>query len=394
MKPVPVFMYHTVGRPHPTWLWRFLTLEFEKFDQQMATLKRMGCHSVTLDELYDYMANGTPLPNNPFVLTFDDGYLDSWVTVAPILKKYGFRGTVYMNTEFVDPVEENRPTLEDVWGGNASLDELKWDGFLSWNEMRKLETDGVLDIQSHAMSHAWYFESPELVDFQHPDDPYVWMHWNKHLDKKHSYLTDDIESFKEYGAPIYKHGKSLAVRRYFPNENIHNKLVEFVTGSGRKHFFKQRDWKQKLENLHARLLKQYGDGRYETDQEYQDRIDYELIKSKELLESKLNKKIDFFCWPGGGYNDYSMKRALGIYKSITLGSWDQQDKRNIYGDDPATIKRIGLPHVVYGSSEYELDYLGGLYLYLQIKSFQGGKVSNFMRKAVKAISLAKAKLSH
>ena len=396
MKPVPVsvFMYHTVGREHPDWLWRFLTIDYQKFDQQMATLRKMGCNSVTLGELYDYMENGTPLPKNPFVLTFDDGYLDNWVAVAPILKKYGFRGTVYMNPEFVDPTESCRPTLEDVWSKNASLSDLSWDGFLSWAEMRQLEKEGVLDIQSHAMSHTWYFESPELVDFQHPNDPYIWMYWNKYRDKKYSYLNDDAERYKEYGAPIYQHGKSLAVRRYFPDNNIHDELVEFVKDKGRETFFQSDKWKPSLESLHADLLKKYGEGRYETDEEYHQRIDYELSTSKEILETELNKKIDFFCWPGGGYNDYSLSKAHELYKSITLGSWDQQDKRNIPGDDPRQIKRTGLPYVEYGTSDFELDYLGGMYMYLQIKTFQKSKVHNFFRKVVKAGALLKAKATH
>lgn len=392
--PVSVFMYHTVGRQHPDWLWRFLTIDYHKFDQQMATLKKMGCNTVTLGELYDYMANGTPLPKNPFVLTFDDGYLDNWVAVAPILKKYGFRGTVYMNPEFVDPSEICRPTLEDVWSKNASLSDLTWDGFLSWNEMRQLEKEGALDIQSHAMSHTWYFESSELIDFQHPNDPYIWMYWNRHQDKKYSYMADNVEKYKEYGAPIYKHGKSLAVRRYFPDENIHNELASFVTSEGQKAFFKDAKWKLTLESLHSELLQKYGEGRYEADGEYQKRIDYELHTSKQLLEENLNKKIDFFCWPGGGYNEYSLSKALGIYKSITLGSWDQQDKRNIPSDDPRQIKRTGLPHINYGPGEFDIEYLGGMYMYLQIKSFQKSRVHNFLRKTVKAGALLSAKVAH
>ena len=392
--PIPIFMYHTVGRVHSDWLWRFLTVEYEKFDQQMAVLKRMGCNSVTLGELYAYMKSGEPLPKNAFVLTFDDGFLDSFVAVAPILKKYGFRGTVYVNPEFVDPTEVCRPTLEDVWSNRASLSDLTWDGFLSWAEMRQLEKEGVIDIQSHAMSHTWYFESPELIDFQHPNDPYIWMHWNRHQDKKHSYMTDNVEKYKEYGAPIYKHGKSLAVRRYFPNENIHKELVDFVTNEGRATFFKGAKWKSTLESLHSDLLKKYGEGRYETDEEYQSRIDYELCTSKQLLEENLNKQIDFFCWPGGGYNEYSSSKALEIYKSVTLGSWDRQNKRNIPGDDPRQIKRIGVPYINNGPGEFDIEYLGGLYMYLQIKSFQESRVHNFLRKVVKAGALLGAKIAH
>jgi len=394
-KPVPVFMYHTVGVKHNDWLWNYLTIDYQLFDRQMATLKSLGCNTVSLSELYDYMNNGALLPKNAFVLTFDDGYADNWVAAAPILKKYGFKGTVYVNPEFVEKSDKVRPTLEDVWSGKIAVDELQWKGFLSWAEMKEMEKQGVLEIQSHAMSHTWYFCEDEVVDFQHPGDEYIWMNWNQYPDKKYNYMSEDPEQYKNYGAPIYRYGKSLEIRRFFPDQKIGDSLVNYVNNNGGSDYFKKNsNWKNDLLKKYAELKGNGNKGRVESDEEYDKRINYELQESKNTLEKNLGKKIEFLCWPGGGYKPNTVEKALKIYKSVTLGSRDQTKKKNIPGDSPDTIKRIGAPYVTKTSQADSLDieYLGGYYLYCHIRTFQGSKIYNYLRKILKALTILRVRL--
>ena len=37
------------------------------------------------------------MPEKPVVLTFDDGYADTYSIVYPIMKEYGFPATVFIN---------------------------------------------------------------------------------------------------------------------------------------------------------------------------------------------------------------------------------------------------------------------------------------------------------
>ena len=73
-------------------------------------------------------------------------FSDSWVYVFPLLKKYGMKGTVFVTTDFVDPAEKRRKTIEDVWSGRQSKDGLQWWGYLSWAEMRTMYESGVIDF--------------------------------------------------------------------------------------------------------------------------------------------------------------------------------------------------------------------------------------------------------
>ncbi len=295
--PVPVLMYHTIGIPDPDWQWRHLTCPHDVFDDQMKWLKRSGFVSVTLADLYDSIFNDKILPRKSFILTFDDGYADNWVFAYPVLKKYGFKGTVFVNPEFVDKRDIVRKRLDQA-GSAESLDPEDIRGFLSWQEMVRAGEDGVLDIQGHAMTHTWYPVSEKIVDFRHPGDPYIWMTWNNNVERK-PYLQNDDESLINWGDPVYEHGKSLSSPRFFPNEEVAVRIREYVKAGGGKEFFKKTGWKEILFERAEKIRRDLEPGRYETESEFKERLRDELSESKRIIEQRLDKTIDFLCWPGG-----------------------------------------------------------------------------------------------
>ena len=71
--------------------------------------RRRGFHAVSLSEIHAYLKTGAALPERAIGLTFDDGYLDNWVFAFPLLKKYGMKATVFMATDFVDPLRRMSP---------------------------------------------------------------------------------------------------------------------------------------------------------------------------------------------------------------------------------------------------------------------------------------------
>jgi peptidoglycan/xylan/chitin deacetylase (PgdA/CDA1 family) len=295
--PVPVLMYHTVGIPDPGWQWRHLTCPYQVFEDQMRWLKRHGFVTVTLSDLYDHIFNGKALPRRSLILTFDDGYSDNWIFAYPILRKYGFKGTVFVNPEFVDRRDVVRKRLDEL-DPEASLAPEDTRGFLSWNEMAEAEKEGVFDIQGHAMTHTWYPVSEKIVDFRHPGDMYIWMTWNSNVDRK-PFLQIDDEALIRWGEPVYEHGKSLSSRRYFPNGELAARLCGYVEAEGGREFFGKADWKGILFERAERIRQDLEPGSYESDNEFRERIHNELSESKRMIEQRLGKTIDFLCWPGG-----------------------------------------------------------------------------------------------
>lgn len=122
---VPVLNYHQVNdEKHSA-----LTLHVDQFREQMEYLHNQGYNTITLAQLYDYLENGTELPNKPIVIIFDDGYVDNYKNVLPILKEYNMKATLFMISDAA-----NTP------------------GFVSTEQMHQMEAGGF-DIQGHTNHH-------------------------------------------------------------------------------------------------------------------------------------------------------------------------------------------------------------------------------------------------
>src|SRR5262245_45871507 len=105
---VPILMYHYISAsPSATDRIRYgLSVPPEMFEAQLRLLSNHGYNTITLRELYEYLAIGTALPDNPIVLTFDDGYVDNYTNAFPLLQKYGMRGTFFILT---GPADDGNP---------------------------------------------------------------------------------------------------------------------------------------------------------------------------------------------------------------------------------------------------------------------------------------------
>ena len=101
---LPILLYHYV-EPWPAGasiVRRNLTVQPHDFAAQMAYLHQQGYVTVSLYDLMQALALGSPLPNRAVVLTFDDGYRTLMDYAAPALQPYGYTGTVFVITQLMD----------------------------------------------------------------------------------------------------------------------------------------------------------------------------------------------------------------------------------------------------------------------------------------------------
>ena len=304
-----IYMLHSVGNTHTDWNFKFLSLKLMHLENFFKLLNINKIRSYFVSELYDF---DFQTPDNSVALSFDDGYVDNWVYLFPLLKKYNIKATIFVNPEFVD----KREILRDQYLSEVSVEKQdKTLGFLSWNEMIEMENSGLVDIQSHSMSHTWYYNGTDLIDFFTPQDyqskmprikQYPWISWNELPDSKP--FTHNSNSFfsKKIGLPILENGRSLGIKRFFLDEDIQNHMVGFVNGNNK--FFNNPDWFNLLRKEYEYFIKDKKEiGKYETEVQTHERYYYELNESKKILEEKLNKTITILCWPGGAYNSASVK---------------------------------------------------------------------------------------
>ena len=89
---VPILMYHSFT-DDPAAV-NSVTVYIEDFKDQIAALKAAGYRPVFYRDLISYVRSGTELPENPVLITMDDGYQNNIDLAAPVLEEAGFCATV------------------------------------------------------------------------------------------------------------------------------------------------------------------------------------------------------------------------------------------------------------------------------------------------------------
>ncbi len=383
---IPVLMYHSVGRVMPDWHWAVLTLVASSFESHLKALARGGYTTVGLPELYEYVAKKRALPKRTIVLTLDDGYVDNWTYVVPLLRRYQFTATVLVTPEFVDPSDVVRPTLEDVWAGRVAEPDLAVRGFMSWKELAAASADGTLSVQSHALTHTWYPSGPEVVDFHHPGDAHYWLDWNATPSEKPYYLKNLGRTRVPWGMPVYVHAKSLQATAYRPDPGEAPYVVARAAEAGGERLFERADWRDVLKQAVADYRAQHGvRGAYETAPERRARFERELLESQRIIQQRLGTPVRHFVWPGGGYCDESLAIGLANYDSVTWSGTNRWDLRNRPGEDPRLVTRRGIHYVQVGN---ERVFTGGRYLSCYLNEYHNLPGARFTRQAFKLGAMA------
>lgn len=125
----PILMYHHVSaRPTKNALDYGLTVKTADFAAQMEYLAKNGYHPVTLTSLFNNLYYGLPLPQHPIIISFDDGYEDTYTDAFPILQQHHFVAELNVITGMI--------------GGS----------YLTWNQIRQMAAAGI-EIGSHTIHH-------------------------------------------------------------------------------------------------------------------------------------------------------------------------------------------------------------------------------------------------
>jgi len=189
-----------------------------------------------------------------------------------------------------------------------------------------------------------------------------------------------------WGAPVYAHGKALAIARYFPDPVETERLTEFVRGNGGAAFFARPDWRAVLLDELDRVRKGSSrTGRRESSEEKRERWRAEFAESKRLIEDKTGRPAEHFVFPGGGYTAESFELAQSTFKTVAIKSPDNERVRNHPGDDPRSTSRRGTQLVVSGE---RARYTGGAYLLEYLKEYQGSSLARRRRQVMKLAYLA------
>jgi len=148
---IPAAMYHHVA---PTD--RELNVFPEIFENQLGALHGNGWKTLSADEFVYFLLNGKERPKKCILLTFDDGFADNYIYAYPLLRKFKMKATIFVATDFIADADVSRdpfvplshnPAWELAHTGRRS------EVMCTWKELEEMEDSGIIDIQSHGMSH-------------------------------------------------------------------------------------------------------------------------------------------------------------------------------------------------------------------------------------------------
>lgn len=122
-----ILLYHRFGDDrYPS-----TNIKIEQFKAQLEHLQSGGYHVLPLSQILKAFEAKSPLPPKSVAITVDDGYKTILTNAHPLLKRYGYPYTVFVN-----------PSAHD----NASKN------FLTWDEMRRMQAEGV-EFANHSATH-------------------------------------------------------------------------------------------------------------------------------------------------------------------------------------------------------------------------------------------------
>jgi peptidoglycan/xylan/chitin deacetylase (PgdA/CDA1 family) len=133
LEEIPILSYHKItSQPE----FGLNTLPPRRFQQQMNYLKDQNFHPITFQDL-----SIPEVPDNPVIITFDDGYSSVYHEALPILKELGFRAVIFIISDYIGKINS--------W--DANLLAVKF-SHLDKSQIKAMTAAGM-EIGSHGVSH-------------------------------------------------------------------------------------------------------------------------------------------------------------------------------------------------------------------------------------------------
>lgn len=135
-KEVVCFVYHRFGDDrYPS-----TNVSLAHFESHLAYLRQEGFQVLTLSDAARYLRSDEP-PRKTAVITIDDGYSSFYENGLPLLEKYKYPATLFINTETV--------------GGKD---------YMGWNELGDARQRNI-EIGNHTHSHDYFLNLPEDIRY-------------------------------------------------------------------------------------------------------------------------------------------------------------------------------------------------------------------------------------
>lgn len=132
---LPVIMYHSILKD--TARSGKYVITPSTLDSDIKYLHSKGYTTVSAAQVIDYVENNSPLPQNPIMLTFDDGCYNNYFYAVPILKDNNARGIFSIVGAYTDEYTDS-----DISNPNY--------GYLKWSDVYEMYVSENCEIGNHS----------------------------------------------------------------------------------------------------------------------------------------------------------------------------------------------------------------------------------------------------
>lgn len=132
-----ILQYHHVNDTTPS----STSISPAQFEAHLQYLKEHEFTVVPLSEIMNSIKKQQPINDKSVVITFDDGYLDTYTQARPLLKKYNYPFSVFINPDII---------------------EKGYSGYLSWQQVKTMAAEGVI-FANHSFEHESAIRKPKSI---------------------------------------------------------------------------------------------------------------------------------------------------------------------------------------------------------------------------------------
>ena len=132
---IPGVMYHSILKDR-TRLGKYVITPTQ-FEEDIKHLTDNGYTGVFISDIINYVEKGTPLPEKPILITFDDGYYNNYLYAYPILQKYNTKAIISIIGKYSEQFSE-------------SGEENAYYTHITWEQAKEMADSGLVELQNHS----------------------------------------------------------------------------------------------------------------------------------------------------------------------------------------------------------------------------------------------------
>ncbi len=305
-----ILCFHRIVNEEVSKLNAILEVSSKNFENQIKYLLSKNYHFISLNQIHEILINNITPKNKFITITFDDGYADNYSIAYPILKKYNIPFTIYITTDFPDKKSIIWwYILEDIIIENNQISfEYKGSQF-NYSCKNDLEKKRTFN---------------ELREFIIQTDK--------------SFIEEMLNCiFKDYEKNSGKYIEKLAISWDQIIEMSIDPLVTFGAHTV----------------SHQALSKLSGIDAFQ-----------EIQNSKQIIESKINKKVEHFAYPFGSKSEFG-GREIKMIKKLDIKTAVNTLPGNIFGAHKDYLQSLPRIFMSERINQFALNVrISGVYPYL------------------------------